>query len=318
VFWLLDHHPETGESLASVHATALDHARLADELGFRGLWLAEHHFRTLGTAPNPAVLLAAVAQRTEKIRLGPAVAVLPLRDPVLVAEDYALVDGLSKGRLDMGVGTGSNPLEFEGLGRDFERRHQAFDRHLRVLCERWSAAAAGELGPKSLNVAPVQSPRPPIYVAAMHAESAHGVGLGGHGLLTLASPLTLDLGEIASRLEAHARGLAEGGHSAGSADAVVAVFAHVGPSDEEARAVGAPAMARVIRAMVGAAPDDPLDLYERMRERDIGLFGGCEHVARQIERYAEAGVGHIAFISRFGAMGTAASEQSLRLLAPGR
>lgn len=316
VFWLLDHYPETGESLASVHATALAHARLADRLGFTGLWLAEHHFQPLGTAPNPAVLLAAIASCTENLRLGPAVSVLPLRDPILVAEDYALVDVLSGGRLDMGVGTGSQPLEFEGMARDFEQRQATFDEHLAVLRERWQLAASGERGPTSLNVAPVQAPAPPIFVAAMHEKSAHAVGRAGHALLTLVSPMTQELGEVASRLEAHARGLAEGGHPDGSAEPVVVAFAHVARSDGAAREVVAPALGRFIQAMVGVAPEDPTDLYQRMRERDTGLFGSAGHVAKQIERWVQIGVGHIAFVSRFGGMDAAVAEQSLRELAP--
>lgn len=316
LFWLLDHYPETGESLTSLHATALEQARLADRLGFTGLWLAEHHFQTLGTAANPAVVLAAVAQCTETLRLGPAVCVLPLRDPILVAEDYALLDVLSAGRLDMGVGTGSQPLEFAGLERDFEGRREVFDAHLAVLCARWRAAAAGERGPGALNVAPIQSPAPPIYVAAMHEESAHAAGLAGHALLTLVSPMTVELGEVASRLEAHARGLAEGGHPEGSAEPIVVAFAHVAASDDEARAVAAPALGRFLQAMIGVAPEDPTDLYQRMRERDTGLFGSAEHVARQLEHYARIGVGHLAFVSRFGGMEASLAEQSLRQLAP--
>lgn len=316
VFWLLDHYPETGESLQSLQATALAHARLADRLGFTGLWLAEHHFQKLGTAPNPAVVLAAIAQCTERLRLGPAVSVLPLRDPIVVAEDYALLDLLSGGRLDMGVGTGSRPLEFEGMGCDFEQRQQAFDAHLAALRELWGATTPGERGQTALNVEPLQAPAPPIYVAAMHAESAYAVGLAGHGLLTLVSPATEDLGEVAARLEAHARGLAEGGRPDGHAEPIVVAFAHIASSEREAREVAAPALGRFIQAMVGVAPPDPADFYDRMRERDTGLFGSAEHVAKQIEHWTQLGVGHIAFISRFGGMDAAAAEQSLRELAP--
>ncbi len=316
LFWLLDHYPETGESLASVHATALEHARLADRLGFTGLWLAEHHFQTLGTVPNPAVLLAAIAQRTRRLRLGPAVAVLPLRDPVLVAEDYALVDQLSGGRLDMGVGSGSQPLEFEALGMDFARRRARFDERLVTLRKRWSAAASGERGPGSLNVAPLQSPAPRLFVAAMHEESAFAVGLEGNSLLTLASPTTRDVSEIAARVRAHARGLEEGGHPADAADAVVAVFAHVGASEAAARERAVPALGRLLQAMVGEAPSQPGDLYESMRACGSGLFGTAEQVSERIREYEAQGVHHLAFVSRFGGLAAGAAEQSLRALAP--
>lgn len=318
VFWLLDHYADTGEPPASPAATALAHARLADALGFESLWIAEHHFETLGTAPNPAVVLAAIAQQTERIRLGPAVAVLPLRDPILVAEDYALVDVLSGGRLNMGVGTGSRPGEFAAMRCDFDGRRHAFDEGLAELRKRWTAAAAGERGAAALNVAPVQTPTPPFYVATMHEDGAHAVGLAGDNMLTLASPATQDLGAIAARLSAHARGLAEGGHARHAAQAVVAAFAHVAPSDEACRETVVPALGRLIGALVGARPPHPGDLYEQMRSRDIGLFGSAEHVAQQIERLAAAGVEHIAFVSRFGGMDAAAAERSLRALAPDR
>lgn len=90
LFLLLDRHESPTRSIAS----AIAHAEFADTLGFHTFWIAEHHFRRLSVA-NPSVLLAAIAARTKRIRIGPAVAVLPYRDPVLIAEDYALVDQLS-------------------------------------------------------------------------------------------------------------------------------------------------------------------------------------------------------------------------------
>lgn len=317
IFWLLDHYAETGESVASLHATALAHARLADQLGFDALWLAEHHLFALGTAPNPAVMLAAMAQVTSRLRIGPAVAVLPLRNPILVAEDYALVDSLSGGRLNMGVGTGSRPLEFAGLGVDFDNRRAAFDAALAALCERWRAARAGERGASGLNVPPVQSPLPPIYVATRSDEGAYVAGRVGHSLLTLVSPLLVqDLSEVQARVAAHARGLADGGHSQNRAEVVVVVFAHVASSDDQAHTVAIAALARLMHALTGTTFSNLEEGYHQMRERGLGLFGTREQVDEQIERYSAIGVGHIALVSRFGGMDAAAAEYSLRQLAP--
>src|SRR5688500_10739029 len=95
----------------------LDQVALADELGYDSVWLTEHHFDPYGgTIPNPAVFGAAIAQRTRRIRIGVAVAVLPLHDPLLLAEDYAMLDVLSHGRLELGVGRGSVQAEFRELG----------------------------------------------------------------------------------------------------------------------------------------------------------------------------------------------------------
>lgn len=317
VFWLLDHYPETGESIASLHATALAHARVADRLGYDTLWIAEHHLSSLGTAPNPAVFLAAAAQATSRLRIGPAVSVLPMRTPILVAEDYALVDSLSGGRLRMGVGTGSRPLEFAGMHVDFDQRRDAFDAALEQLCARWCAVAAGDRGERGINVPPVQSPHPPIYVATRTDEGAHAAGLAGHSLLTLLAPLAnQDLRELQARLAAHRQGLAEGGHATDSAEMVVVVFAHVASSEEEAQARAVPALARLVGTLSGAVPADVEEGYRRMRERGTGLFGTREQVREQIEGFGAIGVEHLAFVTRFGGLEAAAAESSLRALAP--
>ena len=316
LFWLLDQYPETGESLTSLLATALGHACLADRLGYNALWLAEHHFHTLGTAANPAVVLSAMSQRTERLRLGPAVSVLPLRDPIQVAEDYALVDVLSNGRLNMGVGSGSQPIEFAGFGAEFECRSRIFNRNLNVLRQRWAAAAAGERGPAALNVAPLQSPAPPIYVATNREDGARDTGRTGNSMLTLVSPQVSDLAEIKARIEAHARGLKEAGHPQDSAEVVVVAFAHVDVSEQQAKNVVAPALGRLLKSLTGTAPPEPRDLCDQMVERGTGLFGTSAQVEEQIDRYARLGVTHMAFVSRFGGMAPELAQRNLRELAP--
>lgn len=312
LFWLLDDYPDADDCVASLHATALEHARIADDLGFASLWLPEHHFQGLGTAANPAVVLAAVAQHTKHIRLGPAVSVLPLRNPIQVAEDYALVDILSGGRLNMGVGSGSQAMEFAGFDADFEGRQQAFDENLRELKRRWMEATSGGRGAQSLNVVPVQLPGPPIYVASNREEGACSIGRDGHSLLTLVSPMLQSLCEVEDRVRAHKRGLQEGGHSKTDAEAVVVVFAHVSDSLQTARRVAAPALDRILAAL--GAPPGSADI-DTMRERGTGLFGSPPAVEQQIARYTDIGVEHLAFVSRFGAMRADVAEQSLRSLA---
>ena len=317
LFWLLDQYAQTGESVAQVHQTALDHATLADDLGFTSLWLAEHHFETLGTAPNPAVLLAAMAQRTETIRLGPAIAVLPVHNPILLAEDYALVDALSGGRLNMGVGSGSQQSEFVPFGLDFESRKEVSAKNLSILRERWRAASRGDVGSTSLNVAPVQSPTPPIYVATTTEQTAYQVGLAGDSLLTLVSPAADGLDGVAACVRAHGRGLEEVGVPDGVAEAVVMVLAHVAETNAEAEATAAPALARLLLSMAGVELSDAGAFYEQMRQNGVGLFGTLAEVGQQLDRFADIGVRHLAFMSRFGGMPRAAAERSLRLLAPG-
>ena len=316
LFWLLDHYPDTGESSASLYETALGQAEVADRLGFTSLWIAEHHFRTIGTAPNPAVVLAAIAQRTQQIRLGPAVAVLPLRHPIHVAEDYALVDVLSGGRLNLGVGSGSDPAEHAPFGLDFETRKVSFDHHLGDIRKRWQAAVAGERGNSAINVRPTQTPHPPIYIATMSPETAYRVGLEGDSLLTLVPPSAESVDGAAARIREHARGLRVAAKQDTPAESIAMMFAHVAESEEEVRATVAPALSRLMVNMGAPKPADPEALYEHMRRNDVGVFGTPDDVERQLDRLADRGIRHIAFISRFGGMSEDAALRSLEMLAP--
>jgi alkanesulfonate monooxygenase SsuD/methylene tetrahydromethanopterin reductase-like flavin-dependent oxidoreductase (luciferase family) len=106
----------------------------AERLGFDSVWVAQHHFGpVVGKLPSPLPFLAAVAARTRWIRLGTAVVILPLEHPVRLAEDAAVVDLLSGGRLELGLGSGTEPAVFTALGFDPERRRELMADGLRAL-----------------------------------------------------------------------------------------------------------------------------------------------------------------------------------------
>ncbi len=105
----------------------LDLATAAESSGLTGIWVAEHHFNPSGLCPSPPVLLAACGARTQRIRLGALVSVLPFHRTVDVAEEYALLDRLTGGRVNLGLGSGYIPTEFEGYGIDPASRHERFD-----------------------------------------------------------------------------------------------------------------------------------------------------------------------------------------------
>jgi alkanesulfonate monooxygenase SsuD/methylene tetrahydromethanopterin reductase-like flavin-dependent oxidoreductase (luciferase family) len=118
----------------AVLSETMDLFLAAERLGFDSVWVAQHHFGPLvGTLPSPLPFLAAVAARTRWIRLGTAVVILPLEHPVRLAEDAAVVDLLSGGRLELGLGSGTDPGVFTALGYDPERRRELMGDGLRVL-----------------------------------------------------------------------------------------------------------------------------------------------------------------------------------------
>jgi alkanesulfonate monooxygenase SsuD/methylene tetrahydromethanopterin reductase-like flavin-dependent oxidoreductase (luciferase family) len=117
-----------------IYAETLELFETAESLGFDAGWVAQHHFkREAGFLPSPFPFLAAVAERTQRIRLGTSIVVLPLESPLRVAEDAAVVDLLSGGRLELGVGSGANPQEFAPFDVDIATRHQRTTEGLELI-----------------------------------------------------------------------------------------------------------------------------------------------------------------------------------------
>src|SRR6478609_1264242 len=111
----------------------------AERHGFESAWVAQHHFHEAeGGLPAPLVFLASVAARTSRIRLGTGIITLPLENPVRVAEDTAVLDLLSGGRLEVGVGTGGTPSSFNAFGQDSANRSAIYDQHLAIVRDAWA------------------------------------------------------------------------------------------------------------------------------------------------------------------------------------
>lgn len=162
--------------------------RVAEELGFDSVWVAQHHFRSrVGTLPSPLPFLAAVAERTSRIRLGTAVVILPAEQPVRLVEDASVVDLLSGGRLELGVGSGTDPGVFRALGVDPDQRAQRMVDGLTTLTQ----VLDGDPLPTGERVHP-PAPRlrerlwQGVYLPERAAQAAQ---LGIHVLLPKVTPL---------------------------------------------------------------------------------------------------------------------------------
>ena len=126
------------QSAAEVLESAVSHAQLADELGYEAIWLGEHHFSRHGIYGNVLTLGSFIAANTNRLRIGTAVVILPLNQPIRVAEEVAMVDVLSKGRMDLGVGSGYQRLEFGGFGVDLNESRARFAESLDVIVAAWT------------------------------------------------------------------------------------------------------------------------------------------------------------------------------------
>jgi alkanesulfonate monooxygenase SsuD/methylene tetrahydromethanopterin reductase-like flavin-dependent oxidoreductase (luciferase family) len=121
-----------------LYAESLDQIVWAEGLGIDSVWLTEHHFREDGYTPSPLIIAAAIAARTKKIRVGTNLLLLPLYDPVRLAEDAAAVSLLAGGRFDLGVGGGFVEKEFETFGRKLKQRPSALEEGIEILRRAWT------------------------------------------------------------------------------------------------------------------------------------------------------------------------------------
>jgi alkanesulfonate monooxygenase SsuD/methylene tetrahydromethanopterin reductase-like flavin-dependent oxidoreductase (luciferase family) len=178
----------------AVYRSLIDQAVLADRLGFDRVWAVEHHnLRYYAHCTAPEVLLSFVAARTERIRVGHGVAMLPWRynHPLRVAERAATLDILSGGRLDLGTGVSSSPLEMGAFGVDPDTRHAEWEEAIRAIPRMWDDEPFEHHGtyfdvpPRHVLPKPVQKPHPPLYVAATRDETISTAGRMGVGALCL-------------------------------------------------------------------------------------------------------------------------------------
>jgi alkanesulfonate monooxygenase SsuD/methylene tetrahydromethanopterin reductase-like flavin-dependent oxidoreductase (luciferase family) len=114
-FGIFDHVDDNGTPLADLFETRLKLVEQYDRSGFRSYHIAEHHSTPLGMAPSPSVFLAAVAQRSQRLRFGPLLYVTPMYHPLRVAEEVVMLDHMSRGRLELGLGRGASPIEIAGF-----------------------------------------------------------------------------------------------------------------------------------------------------------------------------------------------------------
>ena len=165
-------------------------AQEADKLGFDSVWCAEHHFSTYGYLSRPLMFATHLAAHTDRIRVGSAVVVLPLHHPLLVAEEIATADLLSKGRLDIGLGRGYQTYEFERLGIALTDSRARFEEGLDVLLKAFQGKPFSyegkhfRFGETSVFPTPVQKPHPPIWIVGQSPESIIATARRGFNIVS--------------------------------------------------------------------------------------------------------------------------------------
>ncbi len=177
-FGIFDHLDDNGVPLADLFETRLKLTEQYDRLGFRSYHIAEHHSTPLGMAPSPSVFLAAVAQRTEHLRFGPLLYVTPMYHPLRIAEEVVMLDHMSRGRLELGLGRGASPIEIGAYAVDPETAPEMNREATEVVLKALTSDLLHHDGKfykfDKVRIAarPLQKPYPPLWFAPVEAARA--------------------------------------------------------------------------------------------------------------------------------------------------
>jgi alkanesulfonate monooxygenase SsuD/methylene tetrahydromethanopterin reductase-like flavin-dependent oxidoreductase (luciferase family) len=247
---------------------------LGDQLGFDTVWLGELHFsRGFSILASPLMVLAAAAQRTQRIRLGTAVTLLPLHSPVKIAEDAATADILSGGRLELGVGRGTAPLHYAGYGIAQEESRERFGEALEYIIGAWCNTPFSYQGKyfraQNLTVIPrpVQEPYPPVRIAANSPDTFPFAAQ--RKLPIFATPLINPPEKLKEGLAVYRRALPGG-------DTALAFPVHVTTSRAQARRDTEAGLMRFLR--------EAAERLAPLGEADIKSFEAFRQVLARIER----------------------------------
>lgn len=182
-------HPDSEMTMTDVYAATLEQAVLADGLGFDHVWFTEHHFLEDGYLPAFQPLAGAIAARTERLRISTDIALLPLYHPIRLAEEMAVLDHLSEGRMELGIGMGYVPSEFAAFGVPLKNRVSMTEEGIEILRLAWNDGPFSFHGKRyrlddvDVHPKPVQEGGPPLWIAAMSTAGARRAARFGTNLL---------------------------------------------------------------------------------------------------------------------------------------
>lgn len=308
----------------------------SEKLGFEGAWISEHHFGGESVSASMPTLLTHIAARTTTLRIGSAISVLPLSDPIRLAEDYATIDVLSGGRLDFGIGIGNRARESKPFGIEPETMRERFYESYEIIKRAWTEDIVNfkgkyyEANALTLFPKPVQSPTPPIYQPVASDSTMKFVAKEGLIPMHAGNP-----DRIVAFHERYRKAMQEEGFTEDEIKVAVKkiywqVFTYVAPTQAEAKERGPAHHAEwwntCVRADEWGAEHLGVDLTSPWSVKALGsallwdnpekawdarqsLSGDPSYVIDWIAELRDMGVEHLTFLCN---MGTTTHEEAMR------
>ena len=285
--------PDRKIPLPAVYERALARIDVMEASGYDAVWLAEHHFTSYSVCPSVHVMATHVAARTRRLRIGTAVTLAAFYHPLRIAEEVALLDVLSGGRVNWGAGRGFDATEFANFGVAPEESGERFREAVEIVLAAWRSERLHFSGKyfrfEGVEVLPkpLQQPHPPTWVAATSPDAIAWAARRGHTILM--DPHSTHA-EIARKRESYRAQLEQHGHTFAGRELPMARLIAVAPTDAEAEAVarrgaawttGSYVKAKTMNAFRGdGAALDPIEHYLN----DVILHGSPAKIVDELKR----------------------------------
>jgi alkanesulfonate monooxygenase SsuD/methylene tetrahydromethanopterin reductase-like flavin-dependent oxidoreductase (luciferase family) len=320
IFVFGDNHPELGRSNQRYYEEVLTMAEWAEELGFDSFWLGEHHFYWYGSLPSPPMLIAALGQRTKKIRLGPAISVLPFHHPLIVAEEYAFADNLCGGRLNFAIGSGFSPIEYKMFGMSLEDARQRYWETFDVIIKSWTQKEFSHKGKfyqienGSLHLKPLQKPMPPTWVAASSDETLTKSGELGLSIMGIPFARSSSILEVKEKNDVFKESYFRAGHKE-APDIIVALHVYLHENEESATTSAHICYQRVLEYLGRSRrPGAKVPDFDTVKKEKLVVFSSPERAAEIFREYENIGVTHVICMVNFGGVPMPDVRRTLELM----
>ena len=328
--WPEEHTPK------GLYLDLTEQATAGEELGFKGIWLAEHHFTRYGLGASSLIIASNIAARTQRIRLGTAVLIPPLHHPVRLAEDTATLDVLSDGRLDVGFGRGAASSEYVNFGIDHAESQTRYRETIEMVEALWTTPDYSFGGKyhtvEHVNIVPtpLQQPHPPVYVAATRsAESLDFVASTGRRLIV---GVVLNTDDAVDLIQRFLRQTADAGYDTDASDVPFFRYFYVAETEEQAHREARDALNWTLdlntwrrEFSVGSEVYHPMAEYLRTRTQfpptyeylaeHRAFIGDPDQCAARIQALHDAGVRYFGCNFAFGGLDQRKQLKSMELFA---
>ncbi len=316
IFSVSDYYPDLQPNIHSFIEDQVSLAQIAEDLGFYGYFNAEHHFHEYGLIPDPAVLLSAVAMKTSNIMIGPAVSILTFLHPLRAAEQWAMVDQLSKGRLVLGVGSGYLMHEFEGFSMSPAQKRDRFDETLEIMEKALTGKKFSHKGKYydfknvRLNITPYNGREVDTAVAILTEIASYYVGKRGYNIMTIPYATVQNINDLTPIYGNYRRGIAESGKDT-PGEVIAAVHTHAGDQSSADSALAKEHFEKYVYTRLYAQHAS----YDECLNRGVIASGNPDEVATSLQNVINTGADHLLLLTNFGGMPMSEVEKSLKRIA---